>query len=40
MLDLLVERGVGIERAGDITWMPNNRLFGLKSLPVTMRAVL
>jgi len=40
MLDLLVERGVGIEQSGDITWMPNNRLFGLKSLPVTMRAVL
>ena len=40
LLDLLVERGVRIERAGDIAWMPNNRLFGLKSLPVTMRAVL
>jgi cytochrome P450 len=34
VLDLLVERGVRVERAGPIAWMPNNRLFGLKHLPV------
>ncbi len=36
LLDLLVERVARIERAGDIAWMPNNRLFGLKSLPVRL----
>jgi cytochrome P450 len=36
LLDLLIERGVRIERAGDVAWMPNNRLFGLKSLPVRL----
>ena len=36
MLELLAERGVRIEQTGDIAWMPNNRLFGLKSLPVRL----
>ncbi len=36
LLDLLIERAARIERAGDIAWMPNNRLFGLKSLPVRL----
>jgi cytochrome P450 len=34
LLDLLVERTLRVERAGPIAWMPNNRLFGLKHLPV------
>jgi cytochrome P450 len=38
LLDLLIERGVRIERTGDVAWMPNNRLFGLKSLPVRLIA--
>ncbi len=36
VLDLLVQRGVQVRRAGDIAWMPNNRLFGLKTLPVRL----
>ena len=36
MLDLLVERGLRVERTGPIAWMPNNRLFGLKHLPVRL----
>lgn len=36
LLDLLVERDLRVERAGEIAWMPNNRLFGLKSLPVRL----
>ena len=36
MLELLVARGVRVERSGDIAWMPNNRLFGLKHLPVRL----
>lgn len=35
-LDLLVERAARIERTGPIAWMPNNRLFGLKALPVRL----
>ena len=35
-LDLLLERTARVERAGEIAWMPNNRLFGLKSLPVRL----
>jgi cytochrome P450 len=35
-LELLLERGVRVERAGPIAWMPNNRLFGLKHLPVRL----
>jgi cytochrome P450 len=37
LLDLLIQRDVRVERAGDVQWMPNNRLFGLKSLPVVLR---
>jgi len=37
LLDVLVARGVAVERVGDVAWMPNNRLFGLKSLPVRLR---
>jgi cytochrome P450 len=33
-LELLIERFGGFEAAGPSSWMPNNRLFGLKSLPV------
>ena len=36
MLELLVARGVLVERSGDIAWIPNNRLFGLKHLPVRL----
>ena len=36
MLELLIARGVRFERTGDIAWMPNNRLFGLKHLPVRL----
>jgi cytochrome P450 len=36
MLDLLVDRGLAVERSGPIAWMPNNRLFGLKHLPVRL----
>jgi cytochrome P450 len=35
-LDLLLERAARVERAGPIAWMPNNRLFGLKALPVRL----
>jgi cytochrome P450 len=35
-LDLLMARTGRVERAGAIAWMPNNRLFGLKSLPVRL----
>jgi cytochrome P450 len=35
-LDLLLERAARVERAGPIAWMPNNRLFGLKTLPVRL----
>jgi cytochrome P450 len=33
-LELLMERVKQVERTGPIAWMPNNRLFGLKALPV------
>jgi cytochrome P450 len=33
-LEGLLERYVGFERAGPRQWTPNNRLFGLKHLPV------
>jgi cytochrome P450 len=36
LLQLLVERVAAVERAGAVAWMPNNRLFGLKSLPVRL----
>ncbi len=36
MLDLLVERELRVERTGQIAWMPNNRLFGVKHLPVRL----
>ncbi len=36
MLELLITRGVRVERSGDIAWIPNNRLFGLKHLPVRL----
>ena len=35
-LELLVERFAGFEQVGPTSWMPNNRLFGLKTLPVRM----
>jgi cytochrome P450 len=35
-LELLVERDLRIEQIGPIAWMPNNRLFGLKQLPVRL----
>jgi cytochrome P450 len=36
MLDLVVERRLRVERTGPTAWMPNNRLFGLKHLPVRL----
>lgn len=36
LLDLLVERVARVERTGPVTWMPNNRLFGLRSLPLRL----
>jgi cytochrome P450 len=35
-LELLAERAARVERAGAIAWMPNNRLLGLKQLPVRL----
>jgi cytochrome P450 len=35
-LESLVDRFVAFEAAGPAEWVPNNRLFGLKSLPVRM----
>lgn len=35
-LEQLVERGIHVERAGPLSWMPNNRLFGPKHLPVRL----
>jgi cytochrome P450 len=35
-LESLVDRFVAFEAAGPVEWVPNNRLFGLKSLPVRM----
>jgi cytochrome P450 len=35
-LELLIERYTGFEQVGPSSWMPNNRLFGLKTLPVRM----
>ena len=35
-LELLLARDVRVERVGPIAWMPNNRLFGLKQLPVRL----
>jgi cytochrome P450 len=35
-LELLAERYSGFELVGPTSWMPNNRLFGLKALPVRM----
>ena len=35
-LELLLERCAGFEPAGPTAWMPNNRLFGLKTLPVRL----
>jgi cytochrome P450 len=35
-LELLAERYSGFEQVGPTSWMPNNRLFGLKTLPVRM----
>lgn len=35
-LELLVERYAGFEHTGPTAWMPNNRLLGLKTLPVRM----
>ncbi len=35
-LDLLIGRGVRVERTGPMSWMPNNRLFGPKHLPVRL----
>ena len=35
-LELLLERDVRVEQVGPIAWMPNNRLFGLKHLPVRL----
>ncbi len=35
-LELLAERYAGFEQAGPTAWMPNNRLLGLKTLPVRM----
>ena len=36
LLELLMARVARVERVGTIAWMPNNRLFGLKSLPVRL----
>jgi cytochrome P450 len=35
-LELLIERDLRVEQVGSIAWMPNNRLFGLKHLPVRL----
>jgi cytochrome P450 len=35
-LELLIERGVRVERTAPLSWMPNNRLFGPKHLPVRL----
>jgi cytochrome P450 len=35
-LELLRERYAGFEQVGPTSWMPNNRLLGLKTLPVRM----
>jgi cytochrome P450 len=35
-LELLLARGVRVEHAGPLSWMPNNRLFGPKHLPVRL----
>jgi cytochrome P450 len=35
-LELLVQRAGRVERAGPTAWMPNNRLLGLKALPVRL----
>ncbi len=35
-LELLAERCSGFEQVGPTSWMPNNRLFGLKTLPVRL----
>lgn len=35
-LEALVDRYAGFESAGPSEWVPNNRLFGLKSLPVRL----
>jgi cytochrome P450 len=37
-LELLLERDVRVERTGSLSWMPNNRLFGPKHLPVRLVA--
>lgn len=38
-LEELTARFAGFEPAGDHSWMPNNRLFGLKHLPVIGRRI-
>jgi cytochrome P450 len=35
-LELLRERYAGFEQVGPTSWMPNNRLLGLKTLPVRL----
>ena len=35
-LELLLDRCAGFEATGPTAWMPNNRLFGLKTLPVRL----
>jgi cytochrome P450 len=35
-LELLLDRCAGFEPAGPTAWMPNNRLFGLKTLPLRL----
>jgi cytochrome P450 len=35
-LELLLERCAGFEATGPAAWMPNNRLFGLRTLPVRL----
>jgi cytochrome P450 len=35
-LELLVERYAAFEPTGPVSWMPNNRLLGLKTLPVRL----
>jgi hypothetical protein len=36
MLEELLAAGIGVEIAGDPVWTRDNRLFGLKHLPVRL----
>ncbi len=39
MIETLLDRDEGWELAGEPVWIPNNRLLGLKSLPIRSRPV-